>query len=187
MTDELTINKNIELIGLKKGDLMNCKNKTEYVVGKTIRNDPTSYYRKIKKYNIIERSDGLRITELKFNNEPDAQMVCDFLNNKLDEKVKELVKKGEIKLPFDFLKEWDNRNENRIVKRFERWQSHCPDFIIKCHFKSDLLIFNNAPFELSPFMICQILDIPYEPEYGASTVMSKHHILNVSKVRENNG
>lgn len=126
---------------------------------------------------------------LPFSYESEADRVCEWLNNELEQKVDEKLHKmfcsGKIIIPFDFLKEWDNKCENAILKRFERWTRNTSEVVIKCHFKSDLMVFSNVPSQLKdPIMICNILEIPYNPEFGAGTFASEDMILNVSKVRE---
>jgi hypothetical protein len=172
--------------------------KKEYIVVTVKMDDPDSYYKESIRHYVARRkevengnlSEKLPIIGLYFNDERDAKKVCDYLNKvfekRVDERLDELFHTGEIELPFDFLKEWENYNEKAIIERFNRWnfESKYRGFRVTCHFKSDLIVFSNVPSDLSPFMICNILEIPYEPCFGAGTFCSEDMVLNVSKVKE---
>lgn len=168
--------------------------KKEYVIVSVKMDDSDSYYRESIRHYVARRKDAMynNFTEngVYFYDEREAEKVCDYLNDefekRVDEKLDELFHTGEIILPFDFLKEWENYNEKAIIERFSRWnfENKYRGFRVTCHFKSDLIVFSNVPSDLSPFMICNILEIPYEPCFGAGTFCSEDMVLNVSKVRE---
>lgn len=130
-----------------------------------------------------EKFDGIG-----FKYMSDAHRVCKYLNTKLEQKVDEKLYKmfhrGEIKTPFNFLDAWNDKCEETIVKRFDGFTNRDEVFIVKCHFDSDLLVLSNVPNGLDEIKVCRLLDIPYEPNFGANTFLSEDMILNVSKVRE---
>lgn len=158
----------------------------EYTVVTCEKNNPDSYQGMIKTYRIVINDGHAPELDkrLQFHYKQEADNVCDYLNNELESRVKKRIasifRSGSVYLPnFNFIEAWNCKLEETITNRFRNYPCQ-----VKCHFNSDLLVISNAPSELTPPKVCNILNIDYEPHYGASTVLSEDIILNVSKVKE---
>ncbi|WP_458456520.1 hypothetical protein [Methanobrevibacter sp.] len=166
----------------------------EYIILSQRKADCNDFSKTINWYWVVEIKEAKKafLTDtidkgLPFIHESEAERVCRWLNNelerKVDEKIEMMFRGGEIVTPFDFLEAWNNKCEERIVKRFNRFKNH-DDFMVKCHFDSDLLVLSNVPHGIDPVLLCGLLNIPYDNYLGASTFLSRDLILNVSKVKE---
>ena len=157
-----------------------------FKVVEELTRDPCDYRQKITRYYVCNsNSTKFAYCEgILFYDKKTALEVCKYMNdafeNAVDETINDMFKNGELKIPFDFLKEWENENKDAIKSKFSE-----DSITIVCDFANDLLIiYDNNSGYFTKETLANRLCVDVIWSFSSLTMHYRVTIINVAKIKE---